>query len=107
MDRFEGRTVIVTGGGSGIGRATVVRLLAEGADVVATDVVAARLDELNRQYGSDRLVTVTGDVTAASTVDALLTAVGGKVDALANVAGIMDGFLPPSEVDDGTWDRVL
>jgi len=29
------------------------------------------------------------------------------VDALANVAGIMDGFLPPAEIDDQTWDRVF
>lgn len=107
MNRFEGRTVVVTGAGSGIGLATAVRLLAEGADVVATDVVAARLDALTQEHGGDRLVTVVGDVATASTIDALLTAAGGQVDALANVAGIMDGFLPPSEVDDATWDRVL
>ncbi|WP_159809533.1 SDR family NAD(P)-dependent oxidoreductase [Cellulomonas citrea] len=107
MNRFEGRTVVVTGAGSGIGLATTVRLLAEGADVVATDVVAARLDALTQEHGGDHLVTVVGDVATASTVDALLTALGGQVDALANVAGIMDGFLPPAEVDDATWDRVL
>lgn len=107
MNRFEGRTVVVTGAGSGIGLATTVRLLAEGANVVATDVVAARLDALTQEHGGDQLVTVVGDVATASTVDALLTAAGGQVDALANVAGIMDGFLPPAEVDDATWDRVL
>ena len=41
VTRFEGRTALVTGAASGIGRATVERLLAEGATVVGTDVQAA------------------------------------------------------------------
>ena len=41
------------------------------------------------------------------TVNAILTAAGGHVDGLANVAGIMDNFAPIHEVDDETWDRVL
>ncbi|WP_415855391.1 SDR family NAD(P)-dependent oxidoreductase, partial [Sinomonas sp. G460-2] len=44
--RFAGKTVIVTGAGSGIGRATAVRLAEQGARLVATDIVAERLDEL-------------------------------------------------------------
>ena len=36
-----------------------------------------------------------------------MAAAGGRVDALANVAGIMDAFLPPAEVDDATWERVF
>lgn len=106
-ERFQNKTVIVTGAGSGIGRATAVRLLSEGAKVVATDVVADRLEALTAEVGGDRLSTVLGDIAAQSTIDALLAAAGPTIDGLANVAGIMDAFLPPSEVDDATWDRVL
>ena len=51
--------------------------------------------------------TVAGDITDAAVLDAIMTATEGRVDGLANVAGIMDGFLPPAEVDDATWDRVF
>ena len=44
MKRFEGRTVVVTGAGSGIGAASVKRLLDEGATVVAVDVTQAGVD---------------------------------------------------------------
>ncbi|ROP58683.1 SDR family NAD(P)-dependent oxidoreductase [Curtobacterium sp. PhB115] len=105
--RFEGRTLIVTGAGSGIGRATTQRLLAEGARVVAADVIQQRLDELTEAMHSDRLVTIAGDLTEGTVIDQVLDAAGGTVDGLANVAGIMDGFLPTAEIDDDTWDRVL
>jgi len=106
-DRFAGKTAIVTGAGSGIGRATAVRLIQEGARVVATDVVESRLQELDAELHSDRLVTVAGDVTSEDTLQVILGSVQGRVDALANVAGIMDGFLPSAEIDDATWERVL
>lgn len=105
--RFAGKTAVVTGAGSGIGRATTERLLAEGARVVATDISAERLEELARDAGTDSLVTVVGDVGAAETIDAILSAAGGVVDALANNAGIMDFFLPVGEVSDEVWDRVF
>jgi NAD(P)-dependent dehydrogenase (short-subunit alcohol dehydrogenase family) len=47
--RFAGKTAIVTGAGSGIGRATVLRLAREGAAVVAVDISGARLDGLTAE----------------------------------------------------------
>jgi len=106
-DRFAGKSAIVTGAGSGIGLATAVRLALEGATVVAADVSADRLEALATEYPKLALVPVVGDLSNQEAVDRVVAAAGGRVDALANVAGIMDAFLPPAEMDDETWDRVF
>ena len=105
--RFAGKTIIVTGAGSGIGKATATRLAHEGARVIGTDVIADRLTELEKELADYGVTTVTGDVASADTIDAIIAAAGDTIDGLANVAGIMDAFLPPAEVDDATWERVL
>ncbi|HWS56928.1 MAG TPA: SDR family NAD(P)-dependent oxidoreductase [Actinotalea sp.] len=107
VDRFAGRTAIVTGAGSGIGRATAIRLALEGATVVASDISEARLAELVAEHPAVGFVTVAGDISTEEVVQRVVAAAGGRVDALANVAGIMDAFLPPAELDDATWDRVF
>ena len=89
---FEGRTIIVTGGGSGIGAATVRRLIAEGANVVSLD----RADEvaalpLAEAGAGDRGMSAAVDVTDAAAVDALVAAAAdrfGALDGLVNSAGI-------------------
>ncbi|WP_284991672.1 SDR family NAD(P)-dependent oxidoreductase [Arthrobacter sp. efr-133-TYG-120] len=106
-DRFAGKTIIVTGAGSGIGRATAVRLAEEGARLIVSDVVADRLDDLKTSLPGADVRTVVGDVTDSRTVDAIADACEGRLDGLANIAGIMDGFLPVGELDDETWDRVI
>lgn len=105
--RFTDKTILVTGAGSGIGKATTERLLDEGARVVAADISEERLRDLANAHPGAALVTVAGDVVADDTIEALVAACEGKLDGLANVAGIMDNFLPPHEVDDATWDRVM
>jgi NAD(P)-dependent dehydrogenase (short-subunit alcohol dehydrogenase family) len=104
--RFDRRTVVVTGAGGGIGRATVMGLLAEGATVVAADVSEDRLQSLSEQAGTDRLIPVAGDLTDQAVVDRVVAA-AGWVDAVASVAGITDGWLPAAEMDDRTWDHVI
>ena len=105
--RFGGKAAIVTGAGSGIGRATALRLAREGAAVVAADISTSRLSELAAGHPFPGLTPVTADIATEQGVAAAVSAAGGRVDALANVAGIMDGFLPPAEIDDATWERVF
>ena len=105
--RFAGKTAIVTGAGSGIGRSTALRLAREGATVVAADISDARLEELAAGDPDLALIPVAADVATGDGVAAVAASAGGRVDALANVAGIMDGFLPPDEIDDQTWERVF
>ncbi|MEE1738379.1 SDR family oxidoreductase [Streptomyces sp. BE147] len=96
MNRYEGRRVLITGGGSGIGRATVHRVLAEGGRVVAADVNAAGLAET---YGTavtdgtaERLTTLSLDISDEASVRAgvasALDTLGG-LDVLVNAAGIL------------------
>ena len=88
--RFEGRTAIVTGAGSGIGRATAVRLAQEGARVVASDISAERLAELTAEHPELALVTVAGDVSTEAVARQLAAEAGDRIDVLANVARVMN-----------------
>lgn len=109
-ERFEGRTAIVTGAGSGIGLATATRLAREGARVVITDVRADRVDDAVAQVGAlggPRPVGVAGDISAQETVDAVVAAARGRIDVLVNNAGIMDNFVPVGNVTDEQWEKVM
>jgi 3-hydroxybutyrate dehydrogenase len=78
---LSGRTALVTGGGSGIGRACAVRLAAAGADVIVVDVDAASAREVAGEIGGRAVVADLGDPDAA-------TGVPGGVDVLVNNAGL-------------------
>jgi NAD(P)-dependent dehydrogenase (short-subunit alcohol dehydrogenase family) len=106
-NRFAGKTVIVTGAASGIGQATALRIAKEGGKVIAADISKERLDGVVEDNTGLDLVPVAGDISTEETVAAIIAAAGGRVDALANVAGIMDNFAPIHEVDDELWDRVF
>ncbi|MCR2828300.1 SDR family NAD(P)-dependent oxidoreductase, partial [Microbacterium sp. zg.Y909] len=105
--RFTGKTVIVTGAGSGIGRATASRVAREGGRVVAVDVSEERLAEFTGEYPGADIVTVVADITDDAGIARIVEAAGDTIDALANVAGIMDDMTPIGEVTDAVWDRVM
>ncbi len=103
--RFSGKTVIVTGAASGIGKATATRIAREGGRVIAADITAERLDELKAEF--PEIITVAGDLTKQDAIDAVIAAAGDRIDGLANVAGINDDFSPAGETPDAVWDRVI
>ncbi|MFF0743280.1 SDR family NAD(P)-dependent oxidoreductase [Streptomyces sp. NPDC004111] len=98
MKRYEGRRVLISGAGSGIGRATVHRVLAEGGLVVAVDVNEAGLKETAEQAAAasaevaGRLTTAVLDISDEAAVRAGVAAAVetlGGLDVLVNAAGIL------------------
>ncbi|MFT4235971.1 MAG: SDR family oxidoreductase [Microbacterium sp.] len=105
--RFAGKTVIVTGSASGIGRATASRIAREGGRVIACDIAVDKLVAFRAELPAADIVTVPGDLTTQDTIDAVLAAAGDRIDGLANIAGVNDDFSPAGETSDAVWDRVI
>ena len=74
--RFSGKTIIVTGAGSGIGRATASRIAREGGRVVAVDVSQERLDEFAGEHEGADIVTLVADITDDAKVAEIVAAAG-------------------------------
>jgi NADP-dependent 3-hydroxy acid dehydrogenase YdfG len=101
------KTVVVTGAGSGIGRATALAFAQQGARVAACDVDAARLDALSAELGGRALIVRKVDVADRAQISAFADAVHAQVpaaDVVVNNAGVAVGgsFLDTS-LDDFDW----
>ncbi|MFF8096275.1 SDR family NAD(P)-dependent oxidoreductase [Streptomyces sp. NPDC016675] len=112
MNRFTGKTVLVTGAGSGLGRAIALAFAAEGASVVTAGRTAASLDEtvgLIESTGG-KATAVTADVTDSDRLHNLVRESVdrfGGLDIAVNNAGILRATVPVGEVSEEDWDMVL
>ena len=109
MTDLTGKVALITGAGSGIGRAAAARFAAAGARVGLTDIDEEGLAETAAELPDDAVVSVAGDVVDPATMDELTTAVVarfGRVDALFNNVGIliMKSLLDTTAAD---FDRLM
>ena len=103
MGRFEGKVVLVTGAGHGIGQAVARRFAEEGARVVVNDVDEARAREVAGAIGG---VAMPADVSSKAQVDAMFDR-AGEVDILVNNAGNIYADRHFLDGDEAWWDKVL
>ncbi|GAA2216276.1 SDR family oxidoreductase [Nonomuraea monospora] len=106
---MTGKVVLISGAGSGIGRATAVRFAEAGAHVGITDLDEKSLDETARLVGPGLAAAVSGDIADPATIDELATTAVerfGRVDGLVNNVGIL---IPQSlmETTVADFDRIM
>jgi NAD(P)-dependent dehydrogenase (short-subunit alcohol dehydrogenase family) len=99
MGWLDGQVALVTGGGSGIGRAVVARFVEEGARVGVLDRVASRTEQLRAEFG-DKIIALAGDVARlGDNKDAVAATVAafGHLDIFVGNAGVFDVYAPIAE----------
>jgi NAD(P)-dependent dehydrogenase (short-subunit alcohol dehydrogenase family) len=114
MSRFEGKTVVITGAGSGLGRGTAERVAAEGANVVLVDVGVEALEAVRATIesagGPGRVVVEPADVASESEVNAYVSAAVeafGTIDGFFNNAGVEGRQNLTQDYGSAEFERVL
>ncbi len=107
-ERFAGRTAVITGGASGLGKDTAKRLVAEGAKVALWDLNADALKAAAEEVGATftYALDVSDQAAVAAATKASLEALG-KIDVLVNSAGITGATVPVPEFPVDSWQRVI
>ena len=108
MNDFEGKTAVVIGGETGIGRAVSTALVARGAEVVIAGILADEGQELANELSKAGKATFRKtDVRVPAEVEAAIAAGSAPLDILVYCAGIFDGFLPARDTTEPVWDQVM
>ncbi|MEK3697933.1 SDR family oxidoreductase [Paenibacillus sp. FSL R10-2199] len=105
--KLNGKVVLITGAGSGMGYATTKLFVEEGAKVVAVDYS----EEAIKQWdNTENVIALVGDVTELEDIDRMVGEAEqqfGRLDCVCNIAGINDLSYPLDATDDERWDRVM
>ena len=110
---LEGKVAVITGAGSGVGRAMANLFAENGAAVLAVDVVQERVDLVVKEARAKTKAKVEGmtvDLSLKESPDRMVDhaeTVFGKVDVLCNNAGIMDEVRPIADTPDEVWEKVM
>lgn len=112
MKKLEGKVAIVTGAGSGLGRAIATLYATQGAKVLAADIDETALADLEKEItaAGGKVKTIKADMAQNADIDAMIKAATDNfdtVDILVNNAGVMDDFSPVADVSDAIWNRVM
>ena len=106
--RFAGRTAVVTGGASGLGKAAAARIVSEGGRVVLWDLNAEALAAAAAEVGATDVIALdVSDPDAVSAAAAASNAALGKIDILIASAGITGATVPVQEFPIDSWLRVM
>lgn len=111
--RLVDKVALITGGGSGIGRATAVLFASEGARVIVSDLSQVKADDTVKQIDSNgnKAISINGDISESSEAQRIIESSiqhFKKLDILINSAGVSSRNALPSEASpEQIWDRVI
>jgi NAD(P)-dependent dehydrogenase (short-subunit alcohol dehydrogenase family) len=110
--RLDGKVVVITGAGSGMGKAMALRFAAEGATIVGADIAQDPIEAVAREVkdAGGVMTPLVVDVRKREDVERMVrTAIDdhGALNVLCNNAGVMDSFQGVAALDDATYERVM
>lgn len=110
---LQGKVALITGAGSGVGKAMAHLFAENGASLLVVDVVPQRVEQVvleTKGSTGRRIEGMTVDLSSKDGPDRMIDfgqTTFGRIDILCNNAGIMDGVLPVADTSDEVWERVL